>query len=53
MITTLGIRKTIKKMIGIIDYEMGNLMSLSNALKKINVDFFLLKMQIIKIILLI
>ena len=26
-------------MIGIIDYGMGNLMSLSNALKKINVDF--------------
>ena len=32
-------------MIGIIDYGMGNLMSLSNALKKINVDFSLMKLK--------
>ena len=40
MIMKPGLKKIIKKMIAIVDYGMGNLMSLSNALKKLNIEFF-------------
>ena len=42
MILTIGIEKIIEKMIAIIDYGMGNLKSLSNALNRLNIECFLL-----------
>ena len=42
MILTIGIGKIIEKMIAIIDYGMGNLKSLSNALSRLNIKSFLL-----------
>ena len=34
-------------MIAIVDYGMGNLMSLSNALKKLNIEFFFVENRLV------